>query len=84
MLKDFCKEKNITPPQFYYYHGTINRPKKVIKEENSKITPIKIINAASSEQNVMRFILPNSIQCILPRNIPLSELKAMLEVLMSC
>lgn len=85
-VNDFCKEKNITPAQFYYYHAMINRPKKsiAIKQENSKVTPIKIVNPAPLEPNVIRFILPNSLQCILPRNMPLQEIKAMLEVLMSC
>ncbi len=83
-LKNFCKEKNITPAQFYYYHGIINRPTKIIKPENSNVTPIKIINSVSSDQNLIRFILPNNLQCLLPRNMPLLEIKAMLEVLMSC
>jgi hypothetical protein len=28
LLKDFYKEKNITPSQLYYYHAIINGPKK--------------------------------------------------------
>lgn len=84
MIKDFCKEKNITPAQFYYYHGIINRAKKIIKQANSKIAPVKIITPTSQEQNVLRFVLPNSLQCVLPRNMPLSEIKALLEVLMLC
>lgn len=85
-VNDFCKGKNITPAQFYYYHGIINRPQKTIdiKQEKAKVAPVKIINHPPVEQNVIRFILPNSLQCILPRNMPLSEVKAMLEVLMSC
>ncbi len=83
---DFCKEKNITPAQFYYYHAIINRQKKsiAVKNEKSKITPIKIVNSIPQEQSVIRFILPNSLQCVLPRNMPLQEIKAILEVLMSC
>lgn len=85
-VNDFCKEKNITPAQFYYYHAMINRPKKstAIKQENSKITPIKIVNSVPQEQNVLRFILPNSLQCVLPRSMTLSEIKTILEVLMLC
>lgn len=85
MLKDFCKEKNIKPAQYYYYHALINRSNKfTIKKETSQITPIKIINSSLQEQSVIRFVLPNSLQCFLPRNMPLLEIKAMLEVLMSC
>jgi len=84
MLKDFCKGKNITTAQYYYYHALINSQKKVaVKKETSQIAPIKIISQNIQEQP-LRFVLPNSLQCILPRNMPLSEIKAMLEVLMSC
>jgi len=84
-LKDFCKDKNITPAQYYYYHALLNRSKKITtKKEISQITPVKIINSTLPEQNLIRFILPNSLQCFLPRNMHLSEIKAMLEALMSC
>ena len=85
-VNDFCKEKNITPAQFYYYHAMINRSKKsiAIKQGNAKVTPIKIVNPVPLEQSSIRFILPNSLQCVLPRNMPLQEIKAMLEVLLSC
>lgn len=84
-LNDFCKEKNITPAQYYYYHALLNRTKKITdKKEVSQITPVKIINSNIQEQTVIRFILPNSLQCFLPRGMPLSEIKAMLEALMSC
>jgi len=85
-VNDFCKEKNITPAQFYYYHAMINRSKKLIaiKQENPKVTPIKMVSQAPVEPNVIRFILPNSLQCVLPRNMSLQEIKAMLEVLISC
>ncbi len=85
-VNDFCKGKNITPAQFYYYHGIINRPQKAInvKQENAKVAPVKIVNPAPIEQNMIRFILPNNLQCILPRNMSLSEIKTILGVLMSC
>ncbi len=84
-IKDFCKEKNITPAQYYYYHAIINSAKKAdIERTASKIAPIKIINSHLQEQSFIRLILPNSLQCFLPRNMSLPEIKSMLEVLMSC
>jgi hypothetical protein len=86
MLKDFCKEKNITPSQYYYYHGIINTPgrNKSIRIENSKLKPIQIINSNAKSESVIRFILPNSLQCILPRDISLQEIKNIMELLISC
>lgn len=89
-VKEFCKEKNITSAQFYYYHGIINKPNgpqvKIKKHKNttSNIKPIQIINSAAKENISIRFILPNSLQCILPRDMSAHEIKAILELVMSC
>lgn len=89
-VKEFCKEKNITPAKFYYYQEIITKPEKsqekIQKQKNKStyIKPIQIINSASKENTTIRFILPNSLQCILPRDMSPHEIKAILELVMSC
>jgi hypothetical protein len=88
-IKEFCQEKNITPPQYYYYQGLINSPEKLKKIKTPKnkpspIKPIQLINSPSKENAGIRFILPNNLQCILPRDMALNEIKAILEMVMSC
>lgn len=86
-INDFCQEKNITPSQFYYYQQCINNPEKaktVKKNSSPKIKPIQIINPTAKENTVIRFILPNSLQCILPSDMSPHDIKAILELAMSC
>jgi hypothetical protein len=84
-LEKFCQEKNITVAQYYYYQKMIKRnsePKNEI--DNEIIKPIKIINNPVKETTEIRFILPNSLQCILPRDMSLQEIKGILEVMLAC
>lgn len=89
-IKNFCKERNITPAIFYYYRDIIEKPnKQQIRIEKKEavvpdIKPIQIINSPSKDNSPIRFIMPNSIQCILPRDMLPREIKSILEVLMSC
>ena len=89
-VKEFCKGKNLTPSQYYYYQEIINKPKEsqkqtpTVKEKAVNLKPIQLINNASKENNSIRFILPNSLQCVLPREMTAYEMKVILELMMSC
>jgi hypothetical protein len=84
LLKDFCKGKNITPSQFYYYHAIINGPKKKkAQKPNQEVKPIRLINNPK-DYGVIKFILPNNLQCILPIDMSLQEIKGILGLMMSC
>ncbi|MHB1948132.1 MAG: IS66 family insertion sequence element accessory protein TnpA [Gammaproteobacteria bacterium] len=85
-LTEFCKEKNISAAQYYYYHAIINRPNKEIKHKdfrNTNLKPIQILNPKNENVDI-RFILPNSMQCVLPRDMTAQEIKNILEIVMSC
>lgn len=93
-ISEFCRQKNISPARFYYYQGLIKYPDKLhepktIKKPQQKqaveIKPIKIIRDIGAKENTpIRLILPNSMQCILPRDISLHEMKAIVEILLAC
>ena len=84
-VDEFCKEKNITIPQFYYYHKQVSKHQRPKNQDtvNSVIKPIQIVNHTAKEA-VIRFILPNSVQCVLPRDMSLAEIKGILEAVMTC
>lgn len=86
LVKDFCKEKNITPATFYYYHAIVNGDKKShsTKKGKTNFQPIKLAHSAQTEQSVIRFILPNGLQCVFPRNISPQEIKNIMEIIRSC
>ena len=87
-VKNFCREKNITASQFYYYQKLIyklnnsNEPSPKINSKKTNIKPIQIINASAKETSAIRFILPNNLQCVLPRDIEPHEVKTILELMM--
>jgi hypothetical protein len=86
-IKEFCKEKDISNSQFYYYHDLVYKPEKRQKEkadQSSKVKPIQIVNPMPKENATIRFILPNNLQCMLPRDMTLQEIKTILELMMSC
>jgi hypothetical protein len=89
-IKEFCKEKGVSVSSYYYYQDLINKPDKVKKhtkisvKNSSNIKPVQIINSRSKENDVIRFILPNSLQCILPRDMSLDEIKKILDISLSC
>lgn len=42
-VKELCKEKNISPAQFYYYQEIINKPKKLqVQIKNQKEKRLRI------------------------------------------
>jgi hypothetical protein len=88
-IKAYCQEKNIAPSRFYYYQKMmkgleISKTIKAHKDKPTDIKPIQIVNTALRENTVIRFILPNSLQCMLPRDMAVHEMKAILEVMMLC
>ena|SRR6476620_10789148 len=88
-IKEFCKEKDISQSQFYYYHDLVYKPEKAKRQKKetdnlTKIKPIQIMNTVSKENAAIRFILPNNFQCILPRDMTPQEIKTILELMMSC
>jgi transcriptional regulator with XRE-family HTH domain len=88
-VAEFCKLKNIKVSQYYYYQTAISEPNQsrrnrpVRKTDQTPIKPIKIVEPAR-ENSTIRFILPNSLQCILPRDMACHEIRSILEVAVSC
>ena len=93
-ITEFCRQKNIRPSRFYYYQTLINCPDKALLKQQKKLLtpkisaelqPIKITKPLTINESIsIRLFLPNSIRCDLPSNIPIAEMKAIVELLLSC
>jgi len=85
-IEEFCKEKNITASQFYYFQKRVKQfeTKKDPVIDKTVMQPIKIMTSQTKENTVIRFILPNSLQCVLPRDMTISEIKSILELVIAC
>lgn len=85
---EFCKEHHLNLSRLHRYRHLLKKFKEAaaggdIKE---KLVPIKINapqdSALMSEE--IRLILSNGIQCILPSRAEPKQIKALIEVLMTC
>jgi len=93
-IAEFCRQKNIRPSRFYYYQTLINFPDKIIKKQQKKLLspiissdlkPVTITKPLTVHgPTSIRLFLPNSIRCDLPSNIPIAEMKAIVELLLLC
>ena len=85
-IEEFCKEKNITASQFYYFQKRVKQfeTKKNPVIDKTVMQPIKIVPSQEKENSVIRFILPNGLQCVLPRDMTMSEIKSILELVIAC
>jgi hypothetical protein len=90
----FCRQKGVKPPHFYYYESMLKQRNKSlpskIREEYPQpfLVPIEIKKAAENhklpEAQVIRFLLKNGMECVLPNAMDIKRLKEIIEVLVTC
>lgn len=80
--KEFCKHRELVLSQFVYYRCQLKN-ESAMKEPG--FTQVKIATqecaVASSD---MKLILPNGFQCIFSSHTEASQIKRLVEVLLSC
>jgi hypothetical protein len=82
--KAFCEQRNISLPQFVYYHGQFRRENEP-QAEISGFVPVKIPHYEKSvTANEIKLSLPNGFQCTFPIHTYAAQLKRLVEVLLSC
>ncbi|MEO8402930.1 MAG: hypothetical protein ABI597_14250 [Gammaproteobacteria bacterium] len=80
----FCKQREVSSAQFSYYRGLIKA------KTNNKLTDSNLFSAIHMKKNEsnslaeIRIILPNGFQCYLPSQIDISQVKKLMEALLSC
>lgn len=82
--KAFCEQHQLSLPQLVYYYSQF-KPKKNLLKNKPTFTQVKI---ATQEKNVstgeIKLSLPNGFQCSFPSLIDISQVKRLIEVLLSC
>lgn len=75
---EFCKQNNLSSAKFSYYKSLFKLRPKI----TGTFSPVKIASSTSTAE--IRLILPNGFQCALPCNLDKTQIKNLIEVLLSC
>ena len=81
---EYCKQHNITLPQFSYYRGLLKSRGKILPQKIKAFTPIKINKIEPNTSSDIRIVLPNGFQCFIPCSVDTHHVKRLMEVLLSC
>ena len=80
--KEFCRQHNLILSQFVYYRSQV---KNTATAKESSFTPVKVAtnNSVTSATDI-KLILPNGFQCVFASGIEVSQVKRLVEALLSC
>ncbi len=80
---EFCQQRNIVLSQFVYYRG-ITKGKSKSPPESNPLMPIKISKPLSKISSEIKLVLPNGLQCMVPSEIDITQIKLLVEALLRC
>ena len=81
----FCKERHLKLSHMHHYRHLLKKQKEAIADKSAeKLVPIKINTKPIAAVGEIHLILSNGIHCIVPGKIDPNQLKAFVEVLMTC
>ncbi len=81
--KAFCEQRNLSLPKLVYYYGKFKASKA--PTASASFVPVKV--AAHDKTQVaseIKLSLPNGFQCSFPSHTDATQLKRLIEVLLSC
>ena len=82
--KEFCNQNGLVLSQFVYHRCSKNKS-KTSKTAEPVLKPVKIINKEhSATSGDIRLSLPNGFQCTFPCSFDVTQVKRLIEVLLSC
>ena len=86
---EFCKLHDLSKSNFVYYKGVI-KSKSVIEEHKIKgelspvFSAVQIKRPESNAASDIKIILPNGFQCFISSALDMSQVKRLMEALLSC
>lgn len=80
--REFCKQQ-LKLSTFAYYSSVFGNKKKNQKEIPTFI-PVEIKNSSKPKTVKLKIIFPNGIQCFLPENLQVNNIKKFIEALNAC
>jgi hypothetical protein len=80
---EFCKQRNLSAAKFSYYRSLFKMRNRSLSQENI-FSPVQIKKREISEAAEIKIILPNGFQCLMPVTIESTQVKRLIEALLSC
>lgn len=81
--KAFCEQRGLSLPQLVYYYGKFkisNSP-----TASASFVPVKVaLQDKASAPSEIKLSLPNGFQCCFPSHTDATQIKRLIEVLLSC
>lgn len=81
---EYCKQNNLIISQFTYYRGLIKASERRVSPKSNVFTPIKIQKTEQCSTADICVLLPNGFQCFIPTHTDASQIKRLMEALLSC
>ncbi|MEO8402445.1 MAG: hypothetical protein ABI597_11755 [Gammaproteobacteria bacterium] len=78
---DYCKKHSLSPSQFTYYRGLLAQKEAKVKTAGT-FAQVKVNQQPSSPQ--INLTLPNGFQCTFPCDLNRTQIKELVEALLSC
>ena len=83
--REFCNQRDLIVSQFVYYRNKFKNKYKVVQTAEPVLKPVKIISKEpSAVSGDIRLSLPNGFQCSFPCSFDATQVKRLVEVLLSC
>jgi hypothetical protein len=80
--KEFCRQHDLVLSQFVYYRCQL---KNRFSAKESSFTPVKVTaNDGVTSSTAIKLILPNGFQCVFSSRTEASQVKRLVEALLSC
>ncbi len=81
---EFCKRHNIAVSQFGYYRGLLKAKERVGSRSSQLFSPVQIKKPETKISDEIKIILPNGFQCYLSTLMDVTQIKRLMEALLSC
>lgn len=81
--KAFCEQRGLSLPQLVYYYGKFKPSKSTTA--NASFVPVKVaVHDKAPVASEIKLSLPNGFQCSFPSHTEATQIKRLIEVLLSC
>lgn len=81
--RKFCEERSIKLTTFNYYCVALKTKEKPLTPSNL-FNVVKIKKSNNDTSIKVRIVMPNGFQCFVPSHVDPIQIKALVEVLLSC
>lgn len=80
----FCKKENLVLAQFVYSRGLFKAKKSADAVNQKSFVPVQFSKREINTASEIRIVLPNGFQCSFSNGIDVSQIKRLMEALLSC